>query len=131
MTVHVDDFKFRETAGHVKNIDLGGFSVEMRYPTFEDYGMLYESNSVDSVYDVVANCIDKIITKEEVKLNNSPESKAEFREFVDNVTPAQFKKLEAFYNTMPVLEYVAKYTCAGCGKEKEVAIDGVTNFFGS
>lgn len=131
LTVHIDDFKFRETAGHSSIIDLGGFSVEMRYPTFDDYSLLYESNSVESVYDVVAACISKIVTKEEVKLNNTIESKAEFREFVDNVTPAQFKKLESFFSTMPVLEYVAKYTCAGCQKEKEVAIDGVSNFFGS
>jgi hypothetical protein len=130
MTVHIDQFKFRETVGHTPNIDMGGYSVQMRYPTFEDYALLYESDSVESVYDVVAACITKIITTEEVKLNTA-DTKTEFREFVDNITPAQFKKLEQFFSTMPVLEYVAKYVCKGCEKEKEVAIDGINNFFGS
>jgi hypothetical protein len=130
MTIHIDDFKFRETAGHSAVIDLGGCSVEMRYPTFEDYANLYEIDSAEMVYDVVAACITKIVTQEEVRLN-TPDTKAEFREFVDNIIPIQFKKLEKFFTTMPVLEYIAKYTCAGCDTEKEVAIDGVQNFFGS
>lgn len=130
MTVHIDQFKFKETEGHTSHIDMGTYSIEMRYPTFEDYGLLYESASIESVYDVVAACITRIVTREEVKLNTS-DTKAEFREFVDNITPAQFKKLEQFFSTMPVLEYVAKYVCKGCNKDKEVAIDGVNNFFGS
>ena len=130
LTANVEDFKFRQTPGHSMTVDLGHYTVEMRYPTFEDYGMLYEINTVDAVMEVVANCMTRIVTVEEVKLN-TPDTASEFREFLDNITPAQFKKLEAFFSTMPVLEYVAKYTCKGCGAEKEVTIDGVRSFFAS
>jgi hypothetical protein len=137
-TVHVDDFKLRRTPGHTNRIDLGSCQVSMRYPTYKHYSALYETNEPDRVFDVVAGCIESIITSEEMQVQ-TPERAGEFRSFVDNLTPAQFKKLADFFETMPVLEYVISYICDGtitegtetkkCGKRVEVAVDGIRNFF--
>jgi len=128
--VRVDQFKFRHTPGHTNVIDLNGdMKVEMRYPSFDKYGMLYDKLEDDAVFDVVASCIDRIITNDEVYCNDSKDTYLEVREFIDNMTPEQFAKLEEFFTTMPVLEYTIEYICAGCQAENTVVIDGVRNFF--
>ena len=111
----------------------------MKYPTYKYYSMLYESIDPDRVYDVVAGCIDRIVTPEEVQLQHTDNAN-EFREFVDHLTPEQFQKLAVFFETMPILQHKISYTCAGviidadgtphpCGKQVEVAVDGIANFF--
>jgi len=128
--INVEEFKLHETPGHTHVIDLGnGLQVEMRYPNFDMFSRLYESEEEDVIYDVVAACIGKIITPEEVVENNG-EDPTEWRTFVDNLTPEQFAKLEVFFDTMPVLQYNTTYTCEACQTVNDVTIDGVRNFFG-
>ena len=43
----------------------------------------------------------------------------------------KFKEVEKFFDTMPQLKHVAKYTCNTCGEEKETTIQGLDSFFGS
>lgn len=128
VALRVDAFTFRENAGHTQKIDLISCRVEMRYPTFRDYGHMYESNDAEQVYNVVAGCIERIITDEEVSVQDTTNAH-DFRTFVDGITPIQFKKLEEFFETLPVLECTIKYVCAKCQKENEVTVDGVRNFF--
>lgn len=129
-SVRIDQFQFRENPEHTNTIDLGvGIKVIMRYPSFEKYGLLYDRVEDDAVFDVVASCIEKIVTEDEVYVNENKDTLAEVRGFLDSITPEQFSKLEVFFTTMPILEYVHPYTCKGCGIKNSVTIDGVRNFF--
>ena len=58
-------------------------------------------------------------------------SEEELDEFIDSLTSEQFVKLREFFDTMPSLKHVAKYTCKTCGEEKETTIQGLESFFGS
>ena len=130
MEINVSDFKLTSTPEHTDMIDLGnGCNLKMRYPTFKDFSLLYEDDKDDNVYDVVASCIEQIITQEEVIVNKRDNIK-EYREFVDNLTPDQFSKIEKFFETMPILKFETTYTCEACGTVNDITIDGIRNFFG-
>lgn len=129
-TVRVDQFAFRHTEGHSKVVEISsGIKINMRYPSFEKYGMLYDNGEDGAVFDVVASCVESIVSDDEVFKNDSKDALLEVREYLDNMTPEQFAKLESFFTTMPVLEHVITYKCGGCETENTVVIDGVRNFF--
>mgnify|MGYP003306784086 CR=1 FL=1 len=56
---------------------------------------------------------------------------SELDELIDSLTSELFVKLREFFDNMPSLKHVAKYTCKTCGEEKETTIQGIDSFFGS
>lgn len=129
-SIGVADFGLVQTPGHKKTIDLGnGITLEMRYPTIEHFSRLFESQEADTIFDIVAECIDRIITDEEV-VQNTPDMKRDMLEFVDHLTPTQFEAIQKFVVTMPVLRYSNSYACPNCQTENEIVIDGINHFFG-
>jgi hypothetical protein len=129
IAAHINNFTLQETSGHDPMVDLGnGNKIKMNYPNFDLFAVLFESDDTERIYDVVAACIDQVITPDEVAVNDG-EHPQEFREFLDNLTPEQFGKLEHFFSTMPVLEYKTTFTCEACQTVNDVTIDGVRNFF--
>jgi hypothetical protein len=126
--VHINDFTIRETEGHTTQIELApNYIVQMRYPTFAHFKVLYETTDLDIVSRVVGECIESIITDEEVIPAGSSD---EMFAFVEQLVPAQLEKLEAFFHTMPMLEHTIQYQCVKCDTPNEVRIDGIHHFFG-
>lgn len=129
--LNVSDFTLATTPGHSNRIEFSSdYVIKMRYPTFEHYHALYESDEEDAIYDVVAKCIDTIVAGDEIFTNDDPHNYAEFREFVDNMTPEQFEMFEHFFITMPVLQHTIEYECRYCNTKNTLTVDGITNFFG-
>jgi hypothetical protein len=128
-SMHVNDFALKTTPGHTNVIALSDdHKVQMRYPTFNHFLRLYSDDAKDSdIFEVVAECIDKIFTDEEVFVN-TPEEKESVLEFIEMLTPEQFDRLESFFATMPILQYSQTFTCE-CGQKNTVVIDGIHNFF--
>ena len=62
--------------------------------------------------------------------DSSTTSKKEFREFIEGMTTAQFKKITEFFETIPRLEYKFNITNPETGVESEYVINGLQNFFG-
>ena len=128
-SIHVNDFVMKHQTGHTKDIDLGdGTVITMRYPTMHHYVSLFTDDNEQSVYQVVSECIDKIVDPEQVFINDGSD-KAGMLELVNNMTPEKFEKLEKFFETMPVLAHTINYTCAKCQAENSVTVDGIRNFF--
>jgi len=126
--IRVDEFKLLTQPGHSCDITLSeGYVVKMKHPTFRHFAKLYETDDDESVYDVVAECIEEISTPEETFMNTG-RNISELREFVDNLTPEQFAKMETFFDTMPVLEHTIEYQCK-CGADNTITINGISNFF--
>ena len=53
----------------------------------------------------------------------------EVREFIDQLTQDQFKKLFSFLDTMPKLQKNIKFKCKSCGTDNDVVLRGITSFF--
>jgi hypothetical protein len=128
-SIHVEQFKLVQNPTHSSTIDLGnGMKIEMKYPTFYHFLDLFHDDSATHIYRIVAQCINKVYTEDEVFTTDTA-TEQEMLDFVESMTPEQFELLEKFFATMPILQYSTKFVCA-CGKQNLVVIDGVKNFFG-
>lgn len=129
-TLNIDEVKVQTSPEHTPIIALGNeVVVTMRYPSMQHLGILSKDDaSVDEIYTVIADCIDKIQTVEEVyDRANTPLT--DMLEFVDNLTSAQFALLRDFFQTMPVITHRISYTCTKCETPNVIELDEITNFF--
>lgn len=128
---NVGDFKLLEHENHSNNVVINEeVRLLMKYPTFENFVELFGDNedSSPNVDAVVAKCVDTMITADEV-IKITADNIGEMRDFLDNLLPEQYNKLEHFFSTMPVLQCEKDYTCDRCGTENVVNIGGINNFF--
>ena len=125
-TINTDDIKVSKPEGHNRKIMITDeIGVMLSYPVMTTEGITSEDGMA-----IVKDCIDMIFTEEETHERGSF-AEEELDEFIDSLTSEQFAKLKDFYDTMPQLTHVAKYTCNTCGEEKETTIQGLDSFFGS
>ena len=114
---------------HKKVIPLvGDISVLMRYPTLNDIGDVDSENDVEKTLSLLAKCIDKVYQGEKI-YNTSEMPEKEVREFIDQLTQEQFKKLFSFLDTMPKLQKNIKFKCKSCATDNDVVLRGITSFF--
>ena len=88
-----------------------------------------DTKKVDEAFKAVANCIDTIYTDEEA-WTASDCTTSELIKFIENLSSAQFQKIETFFSTMPRLKYESKVKNPNTGVETDVVIEGLSNFFG-
>lgn len=130
------------------NLDISKFEVEFpeghdtKIPLFEDVGIIMKNPSldtldklekikdgdIDSIFDVVAECMESVYTTEEV-FNTKDQTKEEVIEFLENLTQEQFKKIEGFFLTMPKLRQTVEYDCPVCNKHHVKTMEGLASFF--
>jgi hypothetical protein len=130
------------------NIDISKFQVEFpeghdtKIALFDDVGIIMKNPSldtlnklekikdgdIDSIFDVVAECIESVYTTEEV-FNTKDQTKQEVIEFLENLTQEQFKKIEGFFLTMPKLRQTVEYDCPVCNKHHVKTMEGLASFF--
>ena len=100
------------------------YSIEMRHPSLDDFVRTIKSSGDDAA-EVVANCIAKVYTDEEV-MNWDFKEKLEF---VESMTTKQQREITSFLNKMPMVKLPASYKCRHCGKEHTNVMSGFENFF--
>lgn len=126
---NIDNIIIEKDAKHTNKIlitDTLGF--ELKHPHFRKVFNVYTNQSTESVFDMVLSCVHAVYTPEEyVEIDEN--NKEELKEMLENLTKEQFEKLEEFFVTMPKLLQNVKKTCPNCGKENEVQIKGLDNFF--
>ena len=83
---------------------------------------------MDQSFDLIATCIDKIFTEEEVWAVEDC-SKKEIVDFLEQMNSSQFKEIEKFFETMPKLSHSIKVKNPKTKKENEVVIEGLAGFF--
>lgn len=130
------------------NLDISKFEVEFpeghdtKIPLFDDVGIIMKNPSldtldklekikdgdIDSIFDVVAECIESVYTTEEV-FNTKDQTKQEVIDFLENLTQEQFKKIEGFFLTMPKLRQTVEYDCPVCNKHHVKTMEGLASFF--
>lgn len=130
ISVGIDEFTLDTTEGHTNKIKLDeNLTVLMRYPSIKNFIRLYFDEGDNAIYDVVADCIEKIYTEDEV-YENDGQDRTIFLQFLENLTLKQFEQLERFFITMPILQKEVKFECGKCSQENRTLINGVSNFFG-
>ena len=103
----------------------------MNYPK-EKYGFINfdfsNTNAMDQSFELIASCIDKIYTEDEV-WSTADVTKKELNEFLEQMNSSQFKEIEKFFETMPKLSHKVKVTNPKTQVESEVVLEGLASFF--
>lgn len=132
VTINVDDINVRKNPDHDKQIKLDdNIMIEMKYPSLNEFVKEnFDSENLDpeKSFELIASCVDKIYTEEEV-WETANCTKKELMEFVEQMNSTQFRKLEQFFVTMPKLSYAVPLKNPVTGVESEVVLEGLASFF--
>ena len=88
-----------------------------------------DTTQVDQSFKLIASCIDKIYTEDEVWASEDC-TKKEMNDFLESMNSAQFKEIEKFFTTMPKLSHTIKVTNPETKVESDVVLEGLASFFG-
>ena len=106
--------------------------MEMRYPSLDQFiknNFDFESdNQVDQSFDLIASCVDKIYSKDEVWASDDF-TKKEITEFLEQMNSSQFKDIESFFTTMPKLSHEVEVLNPKTNKKGTVILEGLSSFF--
>ena len=133
VTINIDDIKIQRNKEHTKQIKLDDkLMMELKYPSLEQF---VKNNfdfsgdpNIDQSFEVIASCIDKIYTADEVWATSDC-TKKEIIDFLEQMNSRQFKEIEKFFETMPKLSHEVEITNPNTQVKSTVVLEGLTSFF--
>jgi len=133
ITINLDDIEVQKNEDHTNRIKVDdNIMMEMKYPSLDQFIKnnfdFDEKNAMDQSFDLIATCIDKVFTEEEVWAVEDC-SKKEIVDFLEQMNSSQFKEIEKFFETMPKLSHSIKVKNPKTKKENTVVIEGLAGFF--
>jgi hypothetical protein len=131
--INLDDIKVQKNEEHTNRIKLDdSIMMEMKYPSLDQFIKnnfdFNDKNAMDQSFDLIASCIDKIFTEDEV-WSTADVTKKELNEFLESMNSSQFKDIEKFFETMPKLSHTIKVKNPNTEVESEVVLEGLASFF--
>jgi hypothetical protein len=131
--INIDDIKVKKSDEHSTQIKIDdSITMEMRYPSLDQFIKsnfdFSENTEMDQSFDLIASCVDKIYTEEEV-WSSADITKKEIIDFLEQMNTQQFKQVERFFETMPKLYHEVTITNPNTGVESTVKLEGLANFF--
>jgi hypothetical protein len=105
VSIDLDDIKVQKNEEHTNKIKVDPkIMMEMKYPSLEQFIKnnfdFNNENQMEQSFDLIASCIDKIYTEDEV-WSAADVTKKEVIEFLESMNSSQFKDIEKFFETMP------------------------------
>ena len=133
VTIDLDDIKVQKNDEHTNQIKLDkDLMMELKYPSLEQFIKnnfdFNDANAMDQSFDLIATCIDKIFTADEVWAAADC-TKKEIKEFLEQMNSSQFKEIEKFFETMPKLSHKVKVTNPKTKVKSDVVLEGLASFF--
>ena len=131
--INLDDIQIQKSDEHNNQIKLDdNLMMEMRYPSLDQFIKnnfdFNEKNAMDQSFELIATCIDKIYTEDEVWATADC-TKKEVKEFLESMNSSQFKQIEKFFETMPKLSHTLEVTNPNTKVKSEVVLEGLASFF--
>ena len=133
VTINLDDIEVQKNEDHTNKIKIDdSVMMEMKYPSLEQFIKnnfdFNEKNAMDQSFELIATCIDKIYTEDEVWATADC-TKKEVKEFLESMNSSQFKQIEKFFETMPKLSHTLEVTNPNTKVKSEVVLEGLASFF--
>jgi hypothetical protein len=131
--INLDDIQIQKDEKHSNKIKLDkNLMMEMKYPSLDEFIKnnfdFNETNQMDQSFALIASCIDKIYSDEEVWATADC-TKKEVNEFLESMNSSQFKEIEKFFETMPKLSHTVKVTNPKTKVKSDVVLEGLASFF--
>ena len=133
VTINLDDIEVQKNDEHSNRIKVDdSIMMEMKYPSLDQFIKnnfdFNDKNAMDQSFELIATCIDKIFTEDEVWAVEDC-SKKEIVDFLEQMNSSQFKEIEKFFETMPKLSHSITVKNPKTKKESVVVIEGLAGFF--
>jgi len=133
VTIDLDDIEVQKDENHSNKIKIDdSIMMELKYPSLDQFIKnnfdFNDKNAMDQSFDLIASCIDKVYTEDEVWATADC-TKKEVKEFLESMNSQQFKEIEAFFESMPKLSHTIKVTNPNTKVESEVTLEGLASFF--
>ena len=134
VTINIDDIKISKKKDHSNKIKLDeSLVMEMKYPSLDEFvknNFDFDGEvDMDQSFDLIASCIDKIYSEEEV-WSTADCTKKEVKDFLEQMNSMQFKEIETFFDSMPKLSHSVTFTNPKTKVESTVVLEGLSSFFG-
>ena len=132
--IALEDIQVEKMDDHSPQIKLDSkLMMEMKYPSLDEFIKnnfdFKEENQMDQSFQLIASCIDKIYSDEEVWATADC-TKKEVNEFLESMNSSQFKLIEKFFETMPKLQHTITVTNPNTKVKSDVVLEGLASFFG-
>jgi hypothetical protein len=129
----LDDIKVEKNEDHTNKIKVDkSIVMEMKYPSLDQFIKnnfdFTDTNAMEQSFDLIASCIDKIYTEDEVWAA-ADVTKKELGDFLEQMNSSQFKEIEKFFETMPKLSHKVTLVNPKTKVESEVVLEGLASFF--
>ena len=133
VSIDLDEIRVQKNDEHTRQIKIDDtLMMEMKYPSLDQFiknNFDFENkNAMDQSFDLIASCVDKIYSEDEVWAADDC-SKKEIKDFLEQMNSSQFKGIETFFETMPKLSHKIKVTNPNTEVESEVVLEGLASFF--
>ena len=133
VTIALDEIEVQKDENHTNKIKVDdSIMMEMKYPSLEQFIKnnfdFNDKNAMDQSFELIATCIDKIYTEDEVWASADC-TKKEMKDFLEQMNSNQFKEIEKFFETMPKLSHSIKVTNPNTKVKSEVVLEGLASFF--
>ena len=131
--IDLDDIQIQKNDDHTNQVKLdNSLMMELRYPSLDQFIKsnfdFDDKNQMDQSFALIASCIDKIYSEDEVWATADC-TKKEMNDFLESMNSSQFKEIEKFFDTMPKLSHTIKVTNPKTGVESDVVLEGLASFF--
>ena len=133
VTINIDEIKVQKAEDHTNKIRLDdNLMMEMKYPSLDQFIKnnfdMSGNVGIDQSFDLIASCVDKIYSEEEVWVA-ADVTKKELVDFLEQMNSIQFKQIERFFETMPKLSHEITFTNPKTKIESTVVLEGLSSFF--
>ena len=129
--INIDNIELVKHEPHTKTIELSddGIGVILRYPTLDLVSSITGQSETEQTFSTLIYCIESVFDKENT-YSVSEADDGEIEQFFYSLSAGQRQKMEErFLNTMPTVEYKTTVKCKKCGKDHDVELKGIQDFF--
>ena len=125
--LNLDDLEVKFNPDHKKEIMFEkDYGIVMKYPTVKEFKQ--DQNPSEASFSLVKDCLSMIYKGEETYDRGNIEDK-ELDEWIETLTPAQYKLILNWFKTMPKIEHTISYTNPKSEKEFKLKLQGIKDFF--
>ena len=133
VTINLDEIKVEKSEDHSNKIKIdSSIMMELKYPSLDEFIKnnfdFNEKNAMEQSFDLIASCIDKVYTEDEV-WSTADCTKKEVKEFLESMNSSQFKDIEKFFETMTKLSHTVKVTNPKTKVDSDIVLEGLASFF--
>lgn len=131
VSVDLTQLEVIKTTDNNPKIDLfDDVGIMFKFPTMKLLSKLEVADitDIDSVIDVIADCVDYIYNSSEV-FHAKEQTKEELVIFLNNLNSKQFAKIQKFFETLPRLKCELNFVCPICSVPQKSVLEGLNSFF--